>query len=397
VGSVFSVVKKALGNHSPQSAQRAQRDCSNYKKPSGGFSVGSVFSVVKKALGNHSPQSAQRTQRNRSNYEKPSGGFSVVNIPPHMRGLLYKEWLAHRNLIVGFWAVWLVCGPVLMLFHHPAWIFALGLLYAILVAPAVAGMDAAEGSEEFAFSLPPTRSEVFLTRLALAGGNLLALLAVPLLVMWLNLAQLLWGLVAQSGFTEPFFDGGWWAVWTWLALSVPVGVFAASFALAALARSRGGVGFAWLGGTVLTGAVFGLVSLAHVIVTRVFFREDLGGGVTAERFHVWIPCLAVVLFAGLGLFLGYVLYLRKEGISRPAPAGGRRSALWVIVVVIVVLLALLLFLVPLGAKLVPVPEKSHSSPLHSSEKPVSGPAGGNAPEAGGNAPAAGATREEEGN
>jgi hypothetical protein len=248
-------------------------------------------------------------------------------LPPHARGLLFKEWLAHRNLIVGFWATWLACGPVLMLFHHPAWIFALGLLYAILAGPAFAGMDAAEGSEEFAFSLPPTRGEVYLARLALSGGNLVLLLAVALLNMKLGLAQLVWSLVVQSGFTEPFpaANGNWYA----FAIAAPLSLFALSFAIAALQNSRATVGASWI----LAALIAAAVAAGGLLCEWLLWQRVVSG----------ISCPLLLALSAGGLFLGYRLYLGKEGVSRPAPVGGSRGWGWVLVVVgIVVLLVLVL-------------------------------------------------------
>ncbi|MFH1023727.1 MAG: hypothetical protein V1809_10125 [Planctomycetota bacterium] len=240
-----------------------------------------------------------------------------------IRGLLYKEWLAHRNLIVGFWAAWLVCVPVLMIFHHPAWIFGFGLLYAILAAPRMGGMDAAEGSEEFAFSLPATRSEIYITRLALGGGNLLAMILAGLLCIRGNLPQMIWGIFVQSGFTEEFpaVSGNWYA----FAFAAPAAVFAGAFGCAILARSRSAVGLSWLGGALLAGIVAGGGLIAEAIVW---------GRVTS---FISVPLL--LIFSAGGLVLGYYRFTRKEGISRPAPVrGGSRWWVWVVVAVVILLL-----------------------------------------------------------
>lgn len=236
-----------------------------------------------------------------------------------IRGLLYKEWLAHRNWIVGPWALWLACGLVLPVFHHPAWIFGLGLLYVYFAGPGIGGMDAAEGSEEFAFSMPATRTQIYLTRLALFGGNLIALLAVGLLTIAFNVPQHLWGLVVESGLTEPFrvVPGLWYAI----AFCAPLAAGACAFVLAALARSRGEVTNAGTQGVIFAGIIG-------------------SAGMTAEylcwqRTNGLIVCPALVMLTVAILGLGLYLFTRKEGISRPAGVGGGNRFLWIIVALVV--------------------------------------------------------------
>jgi hypothetical protein len=263
-------------------------------------------------------------------------------LTPIHRGLLYKEWLAHRNVIVGFWALWLACGLVLPVFHHPGWILALGLLYVFLVAARVAGADALDGSEEFAFALPPTRRQIFLVRLALAGGNLAALLAIGLLCIALDLPQRLWGLVVESGLTEPFphAEGPWYA----FACCTPLAVFACVFVLAALARTPARVGLASILGLLGAGVATGVALAAEAVVWyAVHFRPS---AVSTAEDLTWkgptglIACPALLVLAAAILGLGLVFYERKEGVSRPgAPeaASGFRWWIWIVVALLVVL------------------------------------------------------------
>ncbi|MFZ4396227.1 MAG: hypothetical protein ACOYOU_11445 [Kiritimatiellia bacterium] len=248
-----------------------------------------------------------------------------------IRGLLYKEWMAHRNWIVGPWALWLACGLVLPVFHHPAWIFWLGLLYVFFAGPGIGGMDAAEGSEEFAFSLPATRTQIYLTRLALFGGNLIALLAVGLLTIAFNVPQHLWGLVVESGLTEPFpvVRGLWYVI----AFCAPLAAGACAFVLAALARSRGEVTNAGIQGVLFAGIV------GSAGMTADYFCWQRTNGL--------IVCPALVLLSAAILGLGLYLFARKEGISRPAGVGGGKRLIWIIMVLLaegLVLTFLLLFL-----------------------------------------------------
>lgn len=235
-----------------------------------------------------------------------------------IRGLLYKEWLAHRNLIVGFWALWLVCGLVLPVFHHPGWISGLGSFYALLAGLAIGGMDATEGSEEFAFSLPATRKQMYLTRLALLGGNLVALLAAGLLAIAFNVSQHLWGLIVESGLTEPFptVQGLWYA----FAFCVPLATGACAFVPASLAKSRGAVTNAAISGIFVPG----IFLIAGMMAERFLWHRTNG----------WITCPALLMLTATMLALGFYRFTRKEGVSRPAAVGGGNRRLWIVVAVL---------------------------------------------------------------
>jgi hypothetical protein len=191
----------------------------------------------------------------------------------------------------------------------------MGLFYAYVAAPTIGGMDAAEGSEEFAFSLPATRTQIYLTRLALFGGNLIALLAAGLLTIAFNVPQHLWGLVVESGLTEPFpvARGLWYAI----AFCAPLAAGACAFVLAAVARSRGAVTNAGTHGVFFAG----IVGIAGRMAENVRW----------ERMNGLIVCPALVMLTVAVLGFGLYQFRRKEGISRPAAVGGGKRLIWIIV------------------------------------------------------------------
>jgi hypothetical protein len=245
--------------------------------------------------------------------------------PNVARGLLWREWIAHREIVIHALAVWLVLGWVLIVFNHPGWIIAFGVLYAWLTAPRFGGAEAAEGSEEFSFSLPPQRTQRYLTRLALGGATLLAFTGFGVLAIGLDLPQTLWGIFVSSGFTEPFPACRPRYLYA-LALACPVAVFSFTFVVAANASSRGLVSWSWLVGSLAAAGV-------------------LAGGFLSERL-VWgelngvVSSSALIALSASALLAGHQLYVRKEGISRPAPlpSGG---LLWVLAVVLVVIILVL--------------------------------------------------------
>jgi len=265
-----------------------------------------------------------------------SGGLGLMGSPAEavaarrtsvVSGLLWREWIAHQRMLQLALSVWLVGGWVLMIFNHPGWIIAYGVLYGWAAGQAFGGAEASEGTEEFAFALPPTRRQRYLARLAAGVASVLALTVAPLLTIVLNLPQKVWGLLVESGFTDPFPHCESRLLYV-LAVVLPLAFFALTFPLAANSPSRRALGWAGLGGWLGLGTT-GAASLVIKPWT------PLHG-------YVWCQALAVL---GTGaLAAGYAFYLRKEGLSRPdrTPGEGRR-AFWLFVVIL--LLVCLLFIV----------------------------------------------------
>ena len=250
---------------------------------------------------------------------------SGVNV---LKGLLWREWIAHRSIVMIALAAWLVGGWVLLIFFHPAWILAFGVVYAWLAGQALGGADAAEGSEEFSFSLPPLRSQRYLVRLALGSGTVLLFTGVGVLAIALDLPQMLWGIFVNSGFTEPFSPCKPRFLYA-LAVACPLGAFAFTFAIATNASSRGLVSGSYLLGGLATGAVVILGFLSEHLLWA-----ELNG---------FVSCPALLALGAGALLAGYQVYVRKEGISRPAPmAGGSRW--WVLAIVLIGMIVGLLFL-----------------------------------------------------
>lgn len=245
------------------------------------------------------------------------------------QGLLWREWLVLRGLFIPALAVWLGGLWVLVLFIHPGFILAFGVLYAILAGPMLGGADAAEGSEEFAFALPPTRGQRYLARALLGLATVLLFTVLGVLAIALDLPQTLWRVVVNSGFTEPFPACEAPCVYP-LAVAVPVGVFAFAFRIAADAHGPGLVRVAWLLACVVTALLLG----AGFYAERALWR-GLNGYVSAT---------ALLAAAPLALLAGSAAYRRKEGTSRPAPLRSRSLWwLWLLVLLpILVVLALVL-------------------------------------------------------
>jgi hypothetical protein len=254
-------------------------------------------------------------------------------LTPSVRGLLWREWLAHGETVLGFLAVYLVLGWVLEIFFHPGFVLGFGAIVAMFAGVAFGGGDAAEGSEEFAFALPPTRGERYVARLALGGAVVGAFVSLGLLSVALDLPQLVWGVFVNSGFTEPFPEARPGFIYA-LAFAIPAAAYAATFAVASIAQTRGTVGVSWILGGIGAGAVMGAGFIAEGLLW-----EELNGYVSTPLL------LAATALAAQG---GYYAYTRKEGVSRPAPMAGGGSRWWLWIVVAAVVFLLFTFLLASG-------------------------------------------------
>jgi hypothetical protein len=250
------------------------------------------------------------------------------------RGLLWREGLQHGGLLERAAAAWLIVVWVLAL-DHPGWLFAFGALFALRAGEALGGAEAAEGVEEFAFALPPTRSERFLARLGLGLAALLGFQLAGLAAIAADAPQLLWRLVADSGLTETDRTPLTVAICLMIVVA-PLAGFAVSFSWAACsrsvrsARSASVVGFL-VAGTAAGGALF---------LERQWYLP--AGSLS-------VPAMVkVAVVAGA---MGWWRYVRKDGIASEGAARGR------IVLPTLVLIALaLLVLVALA-----VPRTMHAS------------------------------------
>ena len=227
-----------------------------------------------------------------------------------LKGVLWKEWLTHGNMIIDFFGVWLVGVWVLLIFSNPGWVLAFGVIYGLTVGSALGGSEVKEGSEEFSFALPPTRSERYLVRAALGGGSLLFFTIFGLLAVWFDLPQAFWGLFVESGFTEPFRVVHILPRWS-LAVLYSIVAFSLSFAFSGMGNSYKSASSAWSLAALLILVTLGLgiwlsITLFKYSIAFIFLPEILSLGLTIAGFRI-----------------GYRVQLRKEGISRPTSIGSR--------------------------------------------------------------------------
>jgi uncharacterized membrane protein len=252
-----------------------------------------------------------------------TGGVNIF------RGLMWRHLLAGRWVITAALVVLLTGGWALMLFHHPGWIIGTGSLLAIISGLVFGGSDVSDGSEEFAFALPPTRSQRYVSGLVLGGGTVLAYCLIGVLGIALNLPQYAWSLVVDSGFTASF--GPWSETYLYfLAIVIPLLMFACTFACESLSQTRGGMWFSWLPAVGITGLTIWLGCLGEY---------EVWGEVNG-----YISVLSMLALAAMVLLFAHTRYVLKEGVSRPGRtgSGGGWSWIWSTVAVVIAVFILMM-------------------------------------------------------
>jgi hypothetical protein len=228
-----------------------------------------------------------------------------------LQGLFWRDWLLHKMELIWIFSAWLF-GVWVFPIQPMYFLLPFGVISACILGPSLGGADAAEASEEFSFSLPPTRAQRYLVRFVLGGTLLVVLMAGGVLAACFDLPQALWGLIFEAGYTHPFEQPKSTVIYG-LAFTGTVAVYADCFAAGACSRSPHGMGWIWLRGLVV-GTVVGFVGL---FVESLVFRSGPTGTISCPVFGAW------------GLFRVYCSYRdygRKEGVSGLPPLVALRQS-----------------------------------------------------------------------
>ena len=244
----------------------------------------------------------------------------------YFKGLVWCEWFSHSRLLLFFIAAWLTCVWIIPLFVHPGWILALGFVYALVAGPVFGGSDVIHGCEEFSFSLPPTRVETYLVRLAVGGMTFFAITGLDILALNIDFSQVLSRFYVRSGLMEPLPVSGSGILFG-LIVAFPFALFVKSFTVSMLTHSRMFVLTSWFWG--------GLASL--ILLQMGLWYEDFVWERLTGYFSV--PLLSVSSVAVI--ILGARAYRRKEvgPYSAPVSIPGRWW-LWIAIFLVALVAAL---------------------------------------------------------
>lgn len=243
--------------------------------------------------------------------------------------LIHQEWQLCRGPVISLAMLWVIGLWVLVLFNHPAWLLAVGMLHAIVVSSAQAGRDVLDGTEEFSFSQPPGRGPLYQARLAIGLVFLLINGVVGGVAIAVDLPQRVWSLVFSGGLTESFGAPSEF-FWYGMAVLVPLAAHGVTFALAANAGSRAGVNASWMGGAIAAASL----ALVGAALENLLWQAPNGV----------LGCPALLAVGVLVPLVGHQAYLRKEATGSGGVAGraGSGGGLWIGVILVGLLLLLLL-------------------------------------------------------
>jgi hypothetical protein len=224
-------------------------------------------------------------------------------------GLLWAEWFAHAHLILLTLLVWLGTVWAVPMLAHPLWVLTPGILFALVAGPAFGGVDVIHGVEEFTFAYPVTRTERFLSRLALGGGLTVFISGAGVYLLEDRLADVVVRAFLSAGITLGDVNPS--MLLYSLMIGFPFTVFALGFSVALLSTGRTLAFTSWLWG--LLGAL-ALMRLAVQWEEQRF--ERLNG-------HLSVPLLAGCSVGSL--WIAWRLYRRKEAGAGVAPLRIPRS------------------------------------------------------------------------
>lgn len=224
--------------------------------------------------------------------------------PVSIGALLWSEWFSHSKLLLAFLVAWLVLFWAVPLLVHPLWILAYGVVFALVAGPSMGGTDVINGCEEFMLAFPATRKGRFRARMTLGLGGLVLFTAMDLGVLGLNLSDVLARLFLSTGLMQPVQINQPGLLYG-LVAAFPAAVFAFSFAIAALARTRTVAFTSWLWGSLFAlGILRGSLEMEEAL-----FERFNGAAAT--------PLLTVAT-AGV-LWLADKLYQLKEAGTEAPP------------------------------------------------------------------------------
>ncbi|MDA7610481.1 hypothetical protein N8637_00920 [Verrucomicrobia bacterium] len=246
-----------------------------------------------------------------------------------MRGLLWAEWFAHSRLLLSFLLLWLGAAWIVPLFTHPGWIMVISFLYALVAGPSYGGSDAVDDCEEFTFSLPATRSDRFLARLAVSGFTLMMFVGLDFLVLGMDWQSTLKRFFLDAGLLEPAPELKPGLLYG-LVMALPINVFCISFVVSSVVRRRFIVFTSWFWSLVLA-----LGTLYLGVIAEEWWWHEVNG-------YFSLPML---LFGSVIILkLGHGLYRHKEVGDYGAPVNLPSGFLgwvimWLVALILLVLMA----------------------------------------------------------
>lgn len=247
-----------------------------------------------------------------------------------LRILLRREWNDAAAFYRTFALLWIIGLWILPVLGHPLFVLWSGLILVFLLTPAQAGVDVLDGTEEFTFSQPPTRAEVFLSRILPGAIFLVVTGVVGVLAIGFDLPQKFWSIFFSGGLTQPFRPVKE-VYWYPLAVLLPLAAHAIAGGFAALAITRQQV--LWAG-------IFGVLGAWAIAGGALAIEQGL-----ANRLNGWVSAPALVAaIAGVSMF-AFRAYQAKEATRAGAGAASlpvrRRGGWgWFLVALIVLLLVL---------------------------------------------------------
>lgn len=227
-----------------------------------------------------------------------------------VRGLVWREHLAHGPLLWRYVGIWLIGQIVLLLFFQPGIAMAFGILCALYFGAEFGGSDARDRVLEFTLALPVTRTELYLVRFLIPAAALSLMMLGSVIAIRFELAQWLWGFVVETGFTASYETPT--RVWLAAIVVIPLSTLVITYVFATVMSDPRAVGNAGTTGFL----VMLLIGLGGAALEYYALGKNSGLGPVALA-----GTAAVVCFV-----LGYGAARIREGVGSSERPGGSPSS-----------------------------------------------------------------------
>jgi hypothetical protein len=217
-----------------------------------------------------------------------------------LKMLLWREWFEHKSWLQMFLSFWVILLIVVPIIAHPVFILILSIVFSMAASLLLGGSDATDNRQEFMFTLPSTRAELFYLRFGLGMIALLLFIIISHIALKWGWSQAFWGLFVETVLTEPYRYVVDYRIVLY-SFVIPISTYLVTFSCKSMANTP----------TQAHGYVLPAILVAGLLIGGGFYSEYYFlSKITGVISSVFILVIAVFLHV-----LGFYAYCGKEAIT----------------------------------------------------------------------------------